>query len=409
MSARLIGEMVWVALSAIWANKLRSFLTILGNVVAIGSIMTLVSLIEGINDEVANVIVNEVGADSFTVERVGLIASFDDVRETSSNPRITLDDQAAIRRFGGDFQAVIAQGQQRGEVRYKGEVLDSVSIQGVTREFSRFPTFDAEYGRLMTPSEISRRQNVALLGADLAERLFGGGDPLDRVIKVQGVHFRVVGVSQPKGSMFGQSQDEFVVIPLGAFQRLFGSRQSLTLMVRPTDPSEIERAMDQATVALRVERRLRPREENNFGMFTSDTVLAIYNQATQGIFAVLVGGRRSGARGRRDRDHEHHADGRVRTYPRDRPAQGAWGKTARHHVADAVGVGRPLAPRRRTRHAGRRHGSAGDRPIRAGSGLCPPVVGAVGTWDDGVRWAVFRSVPSRPSRSTRPDRRARTG
>ena len=289
MSARLIGEMVWVALSAIWANKLRSFLTILGNVVAIGSIMTLVSLIEGINDEVANVIVSEVGADSFTVERVGLIASFDDVRETSSNPRITLDDQAAIRRFGGDLQAVIAQGQQRGEVRYKGEVLDSVSIQGVTREFSRFPTFDAEYGRLMTPSEISRRQNVALLGADLAERLFGGGDPLDRVIKVQGVHFRVVGVSQPKGSMFGQSQDEFVVIPLGAFQRLFGSRQSLTLMVRPTDPSEIERAMDQATVALRVERRLRPREENNFGMFTSDTVLAIYNQATQGIFAVLVG------------------------------------------------------------------------------------------------------------------------
>ena len=289
MSARLVGEMVWVALSAIWANKLRSFLTILGNVVAIGSIMTLVSLIEGINDEVANVIVSEVGADSFTVERVGLIASFDDFRETSSNPRITLDDQAAIRRFGGDFQAIIAKCQQRGEVRYKGEVLESVSIQGVTREFSRFPTFDAEHGRLMTPSEISRRRNVALLGADLAERLFGSADPLDRVIKVQGVHFRVVGVSRPKGSMFGQSQDEFVVIPLWAFQRLFGSRQSLTLMVRPTNPSEIERAMDQATVALRVERRLRPREENNFGMFTSDTVLAIYNQATQGIFAVLVG------------------------------------------------------------------------------------------------------------------------
>ena len=289
MRARLIGEMVWVALSAIWANKLRSFLTILGNVVAIASIMTLVSLIEGINDEVANVIVSEVGADSFTIERVGLVASFNDIRETRSNPRITLDDQAALRRLGGNFEAVIAQGQQRGEVRYRNEVLESVSIQGVTREFSRFPTFDAEHGRLMTPSEVSRRQNVALLGSDLAERLFGGADPLDRVIKVQGVHFRVVGVSRPKGSMFGRSQDEFVVVPLGAFQRLFGTRQSLTLMVRPTDPSEIERAMDEARVALRVERRLRPNEENNFGMFTSDTILDIYNQATQGIFAVLVG------------------------------------------------------------------------------------------------------------------------
>ena len=289
MSARLVGEMIRVALSAIWSNKLRSFLTILGNVVAVASIVTLVSLIEGINDQVTRVIVTEVGADSFMVDRIGLVTSQDDMEEAENNPRITLDDQAAVRRFGSNLAAVIAQGQQRGEVRYRDEVLEQASIQGVTSEFDRFPTFDAEWGRLMTPTEVTRKRNVALLGWATADRLFGSADPLDRSIKIQGVHFRVVGVSKPKGTMFGQSQDEFVVIPLGAFQRLFGSRGSLTLLVRPTDPSEIDRAMDDATVALRIERRLRPKEENNFGMFTSDTVLAIYNQATQGIFLLLVG------------------------------------------------------------------------------------------------------------------------
>jgi putative ABC transport system permease protein len=99
----------------------------------------------------------------------------------------------------------------------------------------------------------------------------------------------VVGVSEQKGSTFGQSQDEFAIIPLGAYQKLFGARQSLGLMVKPTDPSVIDPAKDDAIVALRIQRRLKPSEENNFGIFSSDTILGIYRQATAGIYAVLVG------------------------------------------------------------------------------------------------------------------------
>ena len=101
--------------------------------------------------------------------------------------------------------------------------------------------------------------------------------------------FRVVGVSRPQGASFGQSQDEFAVVPLGAFQRLFGSRSSLGLRVQPEDPAEIDRAIGEATVALRIERRLKATEDDNFGIFTSDTALNLFNQATTGIFAVLVG------------------------------------------------------------------------------------------------------------------------
>jgi putative ABC transport system permease protein len=152
-----------------------------------------------------------------------------------------------------------------------------------------FATYEAERGRLISPTEIDRNRNVVLLGSKTAESLFKEGNPLDKVIKIAGVHFRVVGVNEEKGSVFGQSQDEFAVIPLGSFNKIFGSRSGLEITVRPASPDVVRAAMDDATVALRIERRLKPKEPDNFGMFTSDTFLDIYHQATAGIFAVLVG------------------------------------------------------------------------------------------------------------------------
>ena len=289
MKLILIHEMVRIALSAIWANKLRSFLTILGNVVAVGSIITLVSLIQGITEEVQDVILSEVGADAFLVDRRGIMRSEEDLERTRNNPRITLADAEAIRRFASGVTAVMAEGRRSGEVRYRQHVLESVQIQGVTEEFTRFSTFNAEIGRLMSPAEVRRKRNVAVLGSDTADRLFGALDPIDRQVKIRGVPFRVIGVSRPQGSSFGQSQDEFAVVPLGAFQRLFGSRTSLGLRVQPADPAEIDRAIGETTVALRIERRLKATEDDNFGIFTSETALRIFNQATTGIFAVLVG------------------------------------------------------------------------------------------------------------------------
>lgn len=285
----LIAEMIRVALSAIWANKLRSFLTTLGNIVAVASIVAIVSLIQGINDEVSSVILSQVGADSFMVDRVGPVMNMDEMERMQRNPRITLDDAAAVRLYAPNVTAVMAEADRSGEVGYREHVLESVDIQGVTAELTRFSKFNAERGRLMTRTEIDRRRNVTVLGWDTADRLFGELDPLDRTIKIQGVHFRVIGVSKKQGAVLGQTMDEFAVIPLGAFQRLFGSRPALTLHVQPVDPSLTETAMGEATVALRIDRRLKATEKDNFGIFSSDTVLDLYNQATTGIFTVLIG------------------------------------------------------------------------------------------------------------------------
>jgi putative ABC transport system permease protein len=282
-------ESVWIALQSIWANKLRSFLTVLGNIVAVTSIVTVVSLIQGMNATVSSAIVGEVGADSFTIERLPIVRTEEDEERTRSFPLITLDEMAAIRSYSPAIRSVIAQTQRRAPVSYRGRELASVLVQGVTSEYGEFAMFDAERGRMMSASEVERGQPVALLGFDTADELFGDLNPLDKDILIASRRFRVVGVSARKGSIFGNSQDTFVVIPLAAYTRLFGVRQSLSLLVKPGAPERIQTAIDDATVALRVERRLKPGERDTFGIFSSDTVMGLYQQATNGIYAVLVG------------------------------------------------------------------------------------------------------------------------
>jgi putative ABC transport system permease protein len=241
------------------------------------------------NAYVTEAIVSDVGADNFTIQRMPVVRTAEDEERVRNNPRITLDDADAVRRYSERIGAVAAQAQSSTAIAYGDETLVGVNIQGVSRDYLFFSTFNAERGRLISPTEIDRNRPVTVLGWQTADRLFGQADPIDKVIRIRGSHFRVVGVSEKKGSIFGQSQDEFAIVPLGSFYKMFGSRPGLQLLVKPKTPDLVELAMDDATVAMRIERRLRPREPDNFGMFTSETLLGLYRQATAGIFAVLVG------------------------------------------------------------------------------------------------------------------------
>ena len=282
-------DSILIALQAIWANKLRSFMTVLGNIVAVTSIVTVVTLIQGMNGMVADAIVNDIGADNFTVQRTPPVFSEDEAERNRSNPLITLDEAAAIRKFSPLIVSVAAQAGRNSTVSYRREEINNANIQGVTSSYSDFSTFSVERGRMMSAVEVERGQHVTILGYSLADRLFGDIDPIEKTVKIAGIGFRVVGVSEQKGSFFGNSQDNFAVVPLDAYQRLFGARQSLSLMVKPVSTDRMPDAMDDAMVALRVSRHLKPSAPNNFGVLTSDTILDLYRQVTSGIFAVLVG------------------------------------------------------------------------------------------------------------------------
>ena len=282
-------EAIIIALQAIWANKLRSLMTVLGNIVAVMSIVTVVSLINGMDTYVGDAIVSGVGADSFTVERIGITTTEEEIEQARNNPRVTTKEAEYIRQFSPLVSAVVARAESQGEVSYNQAMLEQATVIGVTRDYLYFSNFDVERGRMISQTEIDRYTPVVILGADVASRLFRGADPLDKTIRITGRQFRVVGVSEQRGSMGGRSQDEYVVIPLGNYQKIYGSQQSLNLMVKPKDPSLIGQAMDDAVVAMRTFRGLTPKERNDFGVFSSETIIDIYEQATNGIFAVLVG------------------------------------------------------------------------------------------------------------------------
>jgi putative ABC transport system permease protein len=278
-----------IALAAIWSAKLRSFMTVLGNIVAVTSIIAVVSLIQGLNASVKEAILNQAGADSFNIEQFPVTRSDEEFDKVRNNPRISLTDARAVRRSSELAGAVMASARAGGRVTYRDKSIDQTRIQGVTDEYVEFSSFDAEEGRLMSPAEVQTARPVTVVGWGTADRLFGGVSALDKTIQIEGVHFRVVGVSAKRGTLLGQSQDEFAIIPLGQFQMIFGSRPRLTLSVKPRELSDIELAKDEATLALRSARRLKPKQADNFGILTSDTILELYHSATNGIFAVLVG------------------------------------------------------------------------------------------------------------------------
>jgi putative ABC transport system permease protein len=287
---KTLFESAGIAIDAIWASKLRSLMTVLGNIVAVTSIIAVVSLIQGLNSSVTDAILSQAGADSFGIQQFPITRSEEEFEEVRNNPRLTLADARAIRRYSDQAAAVMIEAGANGPVTYRDRTIDRIRITGVSPEFINFSRYDAERGRLMSPSEVDRAQPVAVVGWQVADRLFGQDiDPLDKKIQVEGVHFRIIGVSEKRGSVLGQSQDEFVVVPLEQFERIFGSRRDLSIVVKPRSLEALPQAMDEAVMALRIARRLKPRQPNNFGLFTSDTFLEIYHSATNGIFAVLVG------------------------------------------------------------------------------------------------------------------------
>lgn len=280
-------EGVLVALEVIWANKLRTLLTVLGNIVAVTSIIAVVALIQGMNSKVNDVIVSETGADAFVIQQTGIVRNVEQSEAQKNNPRVSLDDLRAVEQVPS-VSVAMARERASARVVFGETTLDGVAIEGVTPDYVWFPKYLVDSGRLILPHEVERRRAVALIGSDAAEKLFGQKSPLGQLIRVDGLHFRVVGVTRKRGAVFGQSQDEYIVVPLGAFEKRYG-HQPLQVIARPKDPDRLDETMEDARAAVRVRRRLRPLQPDNFGMLDAGTFLDIWRRLTSRIFAVLIG------------------------------------------------------------------------------------------------------------------------
>jgi putative ABC transport system permease protein len=282
-------DAVSIALSAIWANKLRSFMMVLGNIVAVTSIIAVVSLIQGMNSYVSDAIVRDVGIGTFRLDREGVVTSQLDWERVMRRPRVTMDEANAIRTWSPMISSVMAELEGQTNISFGTSTAENVNIRGVSSEYLEFSGFNVQDGRLPSRLEVDRSRPVVFLGWGAADQLFHGRTAIDQVVRINGSHFRVVGVSEKLGSMFGESQDEFVVMPLGAAQKMLGARQSLALTIKPADPHRMEETIDDARTALRTKRHLSPKTQDNFGVTTSDTLMELWRDFSSNAVVLLVG------------------------------------------------------------------------------------------------------------------------
>ena len=291
MQAVQVGEGVRIALSSLRANKLRTFLTLLGNIVGVMSVIAVVSLLDGI-DLYAREKVLEEGSGVFSIQRINplqFVTDVDAFLKSFHNPRLTLDDVSWLRDHVPSAEAVGARLATSAEVGYKDEKLDGIEVMGRTWEYPVIEDLSLEGGRNLARLDVQRSRSSCILGHDVAHKLFGEDiDPLGKMIRLAGRRFRVIGVAAPRGAVLGNSRDRFVLIPITTYGKIFGAHESLEIRIKARDVNLVQRAIDEATMALRIRHRLRPSQDDDFAVITSEILLNLWKKIEGYIRYVLL-------------------------------------------------------------------------------------------------------------------------
>ena len=283
-----LGEGVRLALESLVANPLRSFLTLLGIVMGVSAIIAVVAVIHGLNLYVEERIIR-LGPSSFEVNRFGIITNHKDFREAiRRNPVLRVADGEAIAERCDLAEIVAMKGYAEANVRYSRRVVTMASIKGITPGILIVEPYEISAGRGIAEEDHQCAAPVAFVGSALSEALFGTLDPVGKEVKVNGRSFEVIGVGAERGSVFGQSRDNYVLVPLSTLHKMFGTRGPLSIVVRTRDAAEVEQAMDEVRVVLRARHHLRYDEEDDFGIINPEALNALWQRMSRTIFQVAL-------------------------------------------------------------------------------------------------------------------------
>src|SRR5882757_706374 len=282
-------EAIRIALQSLWANKLRSILTLIGMVIGVASVIMVITLAAGANKFVATKVYGY-GADVFTASKQPAVV-FSDAEYMKYQKRKDLKYEAyeAVAERCTACTSTGAMASATGSVVYGIHSATDISIRGWTAEMPSIYDINIERGRAFTPGEEKRRMHIALVGPDIVDNQMGGEDPLGKEIRVDGEHYTVIGVGERKGKTLGQSQDNWVAVPLTTFLDTHGANRSLTLYARANgvgDPLEV--ASDEVRVILRSIRHDPPGGEDSFSVDTNQTFVGIWQSISSSFFAVFV-------------------------------------------------------------------------------------------------------------------------
>jgi putative ABC transport system permease protein len=289
------SEALRLALESIWHSKLRSFFTLLGIIVSVGFLVVVVAVIQGMNAYVKeNLTGAMIGTNAFQVRRspiaVGLLDE-DLVRAIQKRPIISADDAEAVRRALPEAQAVSLQSgwpPPVSDVSYRNRTVGQVVVFGVTPPYQLVQDYRFHAGDPLTDPDVRERRSVAVLGYDVADKLFTQpAMAIGRRIRIAGREVTVKGVIEKKGRMLGQSFDGFVLLPISTFEALYGRRKTTTVSVKLGSSDAIPAAMARAEEAMRIAHRLRPSQANDFTVDKADALVAFWRSLTRLLFTAI--------------------------------------------------------------------------------------------------------------------------
>ena len=284
-------EGVRIALESLRGHKLRTFLTLLGNIVGTMSVIAVVSLIYGTDRYVSQVVLDE-GTDVFTIQRVNgieFLTDFDAFLESLNNPDLTLDDRDWLSGRMTEASTVGAVISTTGDLRAGGNSFRGARVRGVTSDYALLEDLPLLVGRHLGPMDVQRSGQVIVLGYEVARDLFPRrADPVGQFVRLGGRHFEVIGVVEDRGTVMGNNRNQFAALPITAWQKLYGSGRSIEIRVAARDLDRMQEAQDEAAFQMRVRHRLRPLEKDDFSISSADQMLSIWGGISKAIYGALV-------------------------------------------------------------------------------------------------------------------------
>jgi len=283
-----VSESFRIAVSTLRAHKVRSLLTVIGTVIGVMSVVTVVSVIEGMNKYVSERLVEE-GSNTFYVDQFGLITDYEQYLEALKRKELTLDDARALERLSPSVEAAGAVAGSAKDVRYRSRSVSGVRVLGVDEGYETVQRLEVESGRLLSREDILRKRAACIIGVDVVKKLFIGIDPLGKEVRVGRHTFRIIGVGEKKGSLLGQSQDNFVTIPITSFQKAFGPRSPVTLVAKAKNQASLQIAQDEARSILRARRKVPFSKPDDFSIMSTETFMEIYRKFTSAAYMATIG------------------------------------------------------------------------------------------------------------------------
>ena len=282
-------ETLRLALDSLRAHKLRSFLTLLGVILAVTTLVVVMSVVAGMNFYVAEKIAN-LGANVYVVDRFGIITSQDQWIKAQKRPLLLMDDYEWLRDNMKTEKSVAAIDERNIDLKAGNERIERTDVTGATANYADVRNIAVAQGRMITESDDEHRAQVVFIGADVATKLFPNVDPIGKALRAETHEYTVIGVATAIGTAFGQTQDNFVIMPIHTYQKEFHKQNDwIGIFIQSPNAEMMEASKDEARLLMRAKRHLGYDAPDNFAILGSDSIMALWHDLTGTLASVAVG------------------------------------------------------------------------------------------------------------------------